>query len=110
MKATFLTMVLAFMAGLSAAEAKTICIKSQDIQNSVPDKTGSAITFTMKDGKVWRNDLQARCPDLQFEGFAWTLHGTDEVCDDQQVIRVINSPEICALGNFKDITPAEPKR
>lgn len=93
---------LGFWAPASAAPA---CIQTQEILSSTPDRAGASITFKMRNGKVWRNDLQGPCPDLRFYGFAWVLHGTNEVCDDQQAIRVISSGEICVLGKFTDITP-----
>jgi hypothetical protein len=94
--------------GLQTASAN-VCINVSNIANTRNDPAGKFITFTMRDGKVWRNDLQNPCPDLKFNGFAWTLEGTQQVCDHQESIRVLQSGEICVLGNFTDITPVKHK-
>jgi hypothetical protein len=95
--------------GLQSASAN-VCINVQNIASSTPNKDGTALIFTMRDGKVWRNDLQGKCPDLKFEGFSWTIPIGTEVCEREQSIRVIQSPQICMLGKFTDMTPAKPKQ
>ena len=95
--------------GLQPATAN-VCINVRNIASSTPNKDGSAITFTMRDGKVWRNDLQGKCPDLRFEGFSWALPIGTDVCEREQSIRVIQSPQICMLGKFTDVTPSKPKQ
>ena len=39
-----------------------VCLSTRDIKDTAPQKDGTAILFTMKDGSVWRNDLKGRCP------------------------------------------------
>ena len=85
--------------------AAGVCLTVKNIKNSDVAKDGTAITFEMKDGKIWRNDLQGTCPDAWFNGFAWTIHA-DTVCDDEPGLRVINSGQICKLGKFTAMTPA----
>jgi hypothetical protein len=94
---------------LQPARANT-CIDVQNIVSSTPNRDGTAINFTMRDGKIWRNDLQGKCPDLRFEGFSWTIPIGTEVCEREQSIRVIQSPQICMLGKFTDVTPSKPKQ
>lgn len=69
----------------------------------VPDDR--TILFVMKDRTVWRNDLQATCPGLQFSGFAYAPV-VDLVCGDKQTIRVLQSDTVCSLGPFSLQRPA----
>lgn len=97
-------------AAAPALAAGSVCISTRDIQNSKPKDDGTAITFTMKDGSVWRNDLNGRCPDLKFNGFVWTIRNPgDTVCENEQTIRVLQSGEICQLGKFTLEKPARSK-
>lgn len=82
-----------------------ICLTVKNIKSSDVAKDGSAITFAMRDGKIYRNELAGKCPDAWFNGFAWTVHA-DTVCDDEPNLRVINSGQICHLGKFTEMTPA----
>jgi hypothetical protein len=104
--------LVAIVATLSAVIPRTVeaytCINILDIVRSTPNDKGTAITFNMRDGKVWRNDLQGGCPDLRFYGFSWVLPGGQQVCDRQK-IQVIQSGELCVLGNFTDVTPSPRK-
>ena len=100
--ATFAASVMAIL----PAHAANICISTQDIADTQPQKDGKAIIFKMRNGKVWRNDLLGACPDLRFDGFEWTVRNPDEtVCENQQSLRVLRSGEICELGKFTDVTP-----
>lgn len=98
--------VLAFLAGTACASANT-CLDVRDIASSKPNDTGSAITFTMRNGAVWRNDLRGICPDLKFEGFEWVVRGPETVCENMQSLRVLHSGQVCELGKFTQITPAK---
>ena len=87
-----------------------ICISTRDIRNSTPKDDGSAIDFTMKDGSIWHNDLQGRCPDLKFNGFEWTIRNPAErVCEHEQSLRVLRSGEVCVLGKFTQTKPPRSK-
>jgi hypothetical protein len=111
-KILFGTAAVAICMGFAAPAfaAANICISTRDIQSSTPKDDGSAITFKMRDGSVWRNDLNGRCPDLKFDGFAWTIRNPGEtVCENEQTIRVLRSGEICQLGKFTQITPPRAK-
>jgi hypothetical protein len=96
-----------------AAQAAPICLSTRDMLDTQPNKDGSALTFTMRDGSVWRNDLHGRCPDLNFAigGFEWTIRNPDEtVCEDQQALHVRRSGETCILGKFTQVRPSRAER
>ena len=97
-------------AAAAPANAANICISTRDIMDSQPQNDGKAIIFRMRNGAVWRNDLQGACPDLRFDGFAWTIRNPDEtVCENMQTLRVLRSGEICALGKFTQTKPPRKK-
>jgi hypothetical protein len=87
--------------------AKQVCIDSRNIVSS-KSTDGKTMVFKMRDGSTLVNHLQGSCPDLKFNGFAWTLRSGDTmVCENAQTLRVIQSPEICTLGKFDP--PVMPK-
>ena len=90
------------------AKAPRVCIRSSDIQSSQPADDEKSITFTMRNGDKWRNDLRGRCSGLRFNGFAWVLH-TDDICDNQQTLRVLQSGSICMIGKFTQLPKPAPK-
>jgi hypothetical protein len=96
---------LVLAGAIQPAAAAGVCLRLRDIKSSDAAKDGSAITFKMNDGKVYRNDLGGKCPDLWFNGFAWTLH-SEQVCDGELGLRVLRSGEVCKLGKFTEVTPA----
>jgi hypothetical protein len=105
--------IAATILGATAAQAQEpkparTCIRSSDIQNSQPANDEKSITFTMRNGDVWRNDLHGRCSGLRFTGFAWVLH-SDQICDDQQTLRVLQSGNICTIGKFTKLPKSTPK-
>jgi hypothetical protein len=65
------------------------------------------ILFYMRDGKIWKNTLKARCPSLMFHGFNFATH-QDEICSNAQSIRVIETDEVCQLGAFTPYMPTPP--
>jgi len=90
------------------AKAPRVCIRSSDIQNSQPANDEKSITFTMRNGDKWRNDLRGRCSGLRFNGFAWVLH-SDDICDNQQTLRVLQTGSICMIGKFTQLPKPAPK-
>ncbi len=93
------------------ADAAKVCLSTRNMRDTTPANDGSSITFKMNDGSVWRNDLKGRCPDLKFNGFAWTVRNPGAtVCDNEEIIRVIRSGEICALGKFTQIQPSRAEK
>jgi hypothetical protein len=94
------------LAALAAQPAAAgVCLNVKSIKSSDVSKDGSAITFEMRDGKIWRNQLKGQCPDIWFNGFAWTVQA-DTVCDDEPGLTVIRSGQICQLGKFTALTAA----
>jgi hypothetical protein len=89
-----------------ASAAVNVCLNIHDIATTKPNRDGTTITFKMRDGKLWRNNLKGPCPDLAFSGFAWKTGGMDEVCENEQSLRVLQSGQICMLGKFTQVTSA----
>jgi opacity protein-like surface antigen len=101
-------------AAVSAAQAQDAapatppkCLRTTDIQNTTTpnDKT---ILFHMNNGKVWRSDLRGGCSGLTFNGFRYDLTPPNEICGNQQIIHVLRTHAVCALGAFTEVpkTPA----
>jgi hypothetical protein len=108
MKFLLPALLLAAMPALMpAAAASPVCIDNSRVANTHATDDERAILFTMKNGDVWRNDLKGRCAGLRFEGFIWTLHGSDRICDNQQSLQTIQSHSICLLGRFTPV-PKKP--
>jgi len=105
MKKIIVTAIALMVAGVLPASA-TMCVQSRDIQ-STNSKDGKLLTFRMRDGRVFVNHLQGTCSDLRFEGFSWILRGTDDVCENQQSLRVLRSGQICILCKF-DVVKDKP--
>jgi hypothetical protein len=104
--AALLAALLTVVAVMPAEAAGPICLSTRNIRDTTPQQDGTAILFKMKDGSVWRNDLKGRCPDLKFNGFAWTTSNPMEsVCENEQTLQVFRSGEICALGKFTQVAP-----
>ncbi len=106
-------LVLAGAFAAIPASAAT-CLRTQDIVGS-NSKDGKTIDFTMRDGKIYKNHLQGICSDLKFNGFVWVIRGPEEVCENQQSLRVLQSGQVCVLGKFdppttrvKPAAPANP--
>ena len=103
---TLLMAAIAVTAVAGGAQAAPICLSTHDMLQSEPAKDGASITFHMRDGSVWRNDLHGRCPDLQFDGFVWRIReANDSVCEDIQSLRVLRSGQVCMLGKFTQVQP-----
>ena len=81
-----------------ASHGGSVCLHTYQIDRTkvVDAKT---ILFKMKDGKVWRNTLLQRCPGLLFDGFAY-MTPDNEICGNQQSIRMLRTHEVCLLGPF----------
>jgi len=94
--ATILTSAIA----VSPALAAPLCVRSGDIRSTHSDD-GKLLTFKMRDGRVLVNHLQGVCSDLRFEGFTWTLRGIDDICENQQSLKVLRSGQTCLLGKFE---------
>jgi|SRR5689334_9107813 hypothetical protein len=94
-----LSLILAFaVSAIVPATAAPTCLYSYQIDRTkvVDAKT---IDFRMRDGTVYRNVLQHSCTSLPFYGFVYTVR-VDQICDNLQSIRVLQSHEVCLLGAF----------
>ena len=89
---------ICLLASTAGAQAAAICLATADIENSdSPD--GKVLILKMKNGKVWHTALQPACPGIRFSGFSWNIQG-GQVCENSQVLRVLQSGEVCAIGKF----------
>ena len=85
----------------AALRPASVCLNVRDIQRTeTPDDR--TILFHMRDGKVWRNTLKTVCPMLKFSSFTEVLN-TDQVCANQQFIRVTLTGDQCVLGDFTPV-------
>ena len=98
--------ILAFTAAVASPAAAKLCVQSRDIL-STDSKDGKLMTFKMRDGSVLVNHLQGVCSDLRYEGFTWILRGNNDICENEQSLKVIRSGQTCLLGKF-DVVKAKP--
>jgi hypothetical protein len=85
-----------------------ICIHPFDTPTGSIDHTkvvdAQTILFYMRDGKIWKNMLHAPCRGLLYHGFSFVTH-QDLVCANAQAIQVIQTGQVCVLGDFVAYTP-----
>ena len=81
-----------------AADTTPICLKTNWIDRTTVVNERK-ILFHMKDGKVYSSELSHPCLGLRFNGFVYTTSYM-ELCGKSESIRVLNSGQICTLGNF----------
>jgi hypothetical protein len=84
---------------VSTQTVAATCLQTRDIVNA-HSEDGKTMEFQMRNGQTYINHLQGSCPDLKFNGFAWTVRGIEQVCENMQSLRVLNSGQICVLGKF----------
>lgn len=101
-----MTAILFLTVAVATPATAKMCVQSRDIL-STDSKDGKLMTFKMRDGSVLVNHLHGTCTDLRFEGFTWVLRGTDDICENEQTLKVIRSGQICLLGKF-DVVKAKP--
>jgi len=92
----------------TTAPGHTVCIRPFDSPTGSIDHTHvvdtKTILFYMRGGKIWENTLPLPCRGLMFHGFTF-LTRQDEVCSNAQAIRVIETGQVCELGQFTSYTP-----
>jgi hypothetical protein len=81
------------------APSPRVCLSNQQIQSTRSDD-GKTMIFRMRNGQTYINHLRGSCPGLRFNGFIWELRGIDQICENQQTLRVLRSGEVCMLGKF----------
>lgn len=82
-----------------AAPAQRTCLNNQDVV-SASSRDGKTMIFKMRNGQTYINHLRGACPGLRFNGFIWELRGINQICENQQSLRVLRSGEVCMLGKF----------
>ncbi|MEI9995270.1 MAG: hypothetical protein WDM91_11800 [Rhizomicrobium sp.] len=85
-------------------DGNKICLEASAVSGTtvLDDRT---ILFRMRDGRVWKNTLRRECPQLKFwGGFDEVIRG-DEICANQQIIRVLQTKLPCQLGAFSAYQP-----
>jgi hypothetical protein len=92
-----------------ATPAQALCLSNRDIISTTPSNDGKQLTFKMRDGRVLVNHLQGVCSDLRFNGFTWVLRGNNDICENMQTLKVIQSGQICILGKFDPAKTPAPK-
>ena len=97
--ATILLSAISPVSAAEAAQAAPVCLKVRDIVGTHSDD-GKLMTFRLRDGRVLVNHLLGVCSDLKYEGFAWSVRGTEEICERQQSLKVLRSGQSCILGKF----------
>jgi hypothetical protein len=105
MKTVAIAAAFVFAAGAAYAQAGGMntgagtCLQTRDIDHTHP-VDATHVLFYMKNGAVWQNTLPAPCPGLNFHGFSFVAHDTDQVCSNAQGIRVLVTNQVCELGAF----------
>jgi hypothetical protein len=102
MKTLIATLVL--LAAVSPAMARGVCVQNRDIVSTHSDD-GKLLMVKLRDGRTLVNHLQGICTDLRYEGLAWNVPGTGEICEYEQSFKVINSGQSCTLGKFDEAKP-----
>jgi hypothetical protein len=100
---------IALVAVTAVPASAVVCVRQRDIASTHSDD-GRNMTFKMNDGRVLVNHLQGICSDLRYEGFAWNVPGTQDICENQQSFHVLRSGQTCTLGKFEVVKdkPAAP--
>lgn len=87
-----------------APSSQRICLNNQDVR-SASSNDGKTMIFRMRNGTTYINHLRGVCPGLRFNGFIWELRGINDICENQQTLRVLKSGEVCMLGKFDPPLP-----
>jgi hypothetical protein len=109
MKTLILAAAAALVASTAVAQspapaAPPLCLHSQDIDHTkAPDDR--TILIYMRSGQIWQSKLRSICPQISFNGFAFDATPPDDICPNVQIIRVIRSGSVCAMGPLEPYTP-----
>jgi hypothetical protein len=91
----------------SPALADNMCVHQRDIISTHSDD-GKNMTFKMRDGRVLVNHMHGICTDLRYEGFSWNVPATQDICENEQTLKVIHSGQSCTLGKFEVVSGGPP--
>jgi hypothetical protein len=103
---TFLISLGLAVAVISPAQA--LCVSERDVAGT-ESKDGKNLIFRMRDGRTLVNHLKGTCNDLRFNGFVWVLRGNNDICENVQSLRVLQSGQVCVLGAFEEVKKTPPK-
>ena len=97
---------ICLLASAVSAQA-AVCLNNSEIENSdSPD--GKVLILKMKNGKIWHTALKPACPGIRFNGFSWNINA-GQICENSQILRVLQSGELCAIGKFVAGEPLKQK-
>ena len=99
--ADLLTTGIGTAAPALAADAP-ICLRTNWIDKTTMINP-QEILFRMKDGKTYSTRLKTPCIGLRFNGFVYATSYM-ELCGKSESIRVLNTGQVCTLGNFTPVT------
>ena len=110
-KLAFGTLMLTATFALPAAtpvvaqdEHPNVCLNEIRIVNTYPVDERTII-FKMRDGSTWRNTLASACPGLAMHSRAFSMVShTESICAFTQRIKVLDTGEVCRLGNFERVS------
>ncbi len=97
--ALFVPLALTVAAPAKAQQPEQVCLDVTDIDHTHV-LNSRQVLFYMKDRKIWLNTLMAPCASLPFqEGFVLPS-GFSTFCGNAQAITVVNTRQVCLLGDF----------
>jgi hypothetical protein len=86
----------------ATAMAEPFCLETRNIQEMrAPD--AHSVVFRMRDGTRWRSTLAEECPGLVYNGFVIFPTTVDSICENVQLIRVLENHQVCRLGTLEKI-------
>lgn len=86
------------------ALAQPVCLDTYRVETtSVPDS--SHIVFRLRDGSKWQNTLKRPCPGLVSNRFSYEPAGGRDICENVQIIHVLEQGNACVLGKFTQVAP-----
>ncbi|HEX2589949.1 MAG TPA: hypothetical protein VHL34_00530 [Rhizomicrobium sp.] len=90
---------------VSPALAGPLCLDTYRVDTTkVPDD--SHIVFRLVDGSEWQNTLPRKCPGLKSNRFSYEPGAGRDICENVQIIKVLEQGNACTLGGFTKIKPA----
>lgn len=85
----------------------TVCLKTILVDHTKIQDAHTVLYF-MKDGSAWQSNLKEACTTLPHNGYIYMPTPPDNICGGLQMIRVIQTKEVCELGPFTPYTPPPP--
>jgi hypothetical protein len=98
--------LIAAIFGLNSfpALAQPVCLDTYRVDTTtVPDE--SHIVFRLHDGSKWVNALKRPCSGLVSNRFSYEPAGGRDICENVQIIHVLEQGNACVLGKFTKIAP-----